>query len=115
MSNTQTTTRNSNHYFRMVVMLLAVLAMVASMLVGSAPQPAHAATGIFVVNSDGNDRDQDPFDHICDVSDAPGEQCTLPAAVDAAGFEDGRNLIEFNIPGSGVHTIKPDTSAPRCK
>ncbi|HLF85374.1 MAG TPA: FG-GAP-like repeat-containing protein, partial [Blastocatellia bacterium] len=42
----------------------------------------------------------------------PAEPCTLRAAIMAANSNPGADLIAFNIPGEGVHTIAPATELP---
>jgi CSLREA domain-containing protein len=98
MTSTQARTTRTNHYFRAKV-ALAALAVAASLLVGMSAKPAHAST-TFTVNST-NDRG----DGTCDAS-----ECTLTEAIEAANAtpnSNGADVINFNIPGSGVHTIKP--------
>jgi CSLREA domain-containing protein len=56
----------------------------------------------FVVNSAA-----DPGDGICDAS-----ECTLREAIDAANANPGPDVIAFNVPGSGVQTIRPVTQLP---
>jgi hypothetical protein len=93
---------------RMVTLL--ALAVVASLLVTLAAKPANAATTTYTVNSTGDESDLNPFDDLCDVSDAAGDQCTLRAALNVATLNPtGLDVINFNIPGSGVHTIKPSS------
>jgi hypothetical protein len=86
--------------------LAAVL--VASVLVA---RPAHANT--FSVNSTG-DENNISLDGVCDVSTTSGNQCTLRAALQEANFNQTATVddINFNIPGSEVHTIKPGSPLP---
>jgi len=58
---------------------------------------AGAAAATFVV-----DNIVDPGDGFCL---SPG--CTLREAIDAANANPGPDVINFNIPGAGVHTITP--------
>lgn len=85
------------------VLLVAVL-VVAGVLFGV--QPTQAAPQTFTVNSTGNGTDANTGDGICETS-TPGE-CTFVAAVRQAnenGNPADQDVIEFNIPGAGPHTI----------
>lgn len=55
-----------------------------------------------VVNSTADTPDANPGDGICD--DGTGN-CTLRAAIEEANASAGFDLIRFNIPGTGPHTI----------
>lgn len=66
-------------------------------------------TAAFVVNSSEDGADALPGDGRCD--DGTGD-CTLRAALMEANAHDGIDLIHFNIPGSGPHTIRPYTPLP---
>jgi CSLREA domain-containing protein len=110
MTNTQTTTK-TNHYFRVLVML-AVLAMMTSLLVASAARPAHASTTFFV-NSVGDQSDA-VTGGSCDVDpQAQGNQCTLRAAIQDANNTLGADQIDFSIAGTQVHTIFPQSPLPQ--
>jgi hypothetical protein len=89
MMNTQTTTK-TNHYFR----ALAVLALVASLLLVQAQKPAYAADTFTVTNT----------------NDAGAG--SLRQAILDANFTDGASVVNFNISGSGVKTIKPTSALP---
>ena len=81
---------------------LATLVVAGIMLMGLG-SPAHASTTFTVTNT------FDPGNGICDAS------CTLNEAIDAANStpnSDGPDLIRFNIPGTGVKTISPDSELP---
>lgn len=80
----------------LLVALLGVILLAA--------KPAHAET-IFTVNSTGDGADKNIDDTACDANIFPGIQCTLRAAIEEANDTPGRDLIHFNIPGSGVKTI----------
>ena len=78
--------------------------------------PAHAAT-TFTVNSTGDQSDPNFLgntpvgtpDGRCDVDTvAQGDQCTLRAAIQEANNTTDADTINFNIPGSGLHTIRPN-------
>jgi CSLREA domain-containing protein len=64
-----------------------------------------------VVNETGDESDPTP-DGICDVAADPGIQCTLRAAIESANNFLGADGINFGIPGSGVHTIAPQSPLP---
>lgn len=67
----------------------------------------------FVVNSTGDDPDQDQSDLKCDTGNttASGEpECTLRAAILQADAVGGRNTITFDIPGTPV--IAPADALP---
>jgi CSLREA domain-containing protein len=111
MTNTRTT-KKTNHYFRM----LATLVMLASVLVLSrAPQPAYAASTTFTVNSEQDNSDAAP-DGLCDMNPlSQGDQCTLRAAIQETNANNNPtevDRIEFDIPGTGVHTILPNSQLP---
>src|SRR4051812_44978134 len=73
---------------------------IAALLCLRADTTLHAAS--FTVTS-ADDHD----DGVCDAVD-----CTLREAMYAAMEAGGPNVIGFNIPGPGVHTIRPDTWLP---
>jgi CSLREA domain-containing protein len=66
-------------------------------------------TAAFVVNSTGDGADAQLGDGLCD--DGAGH-CTLRAALMEANVYGGIDLIHFNIPGSGPHTIRPYSPLP---
>ncbi len=59
----------------------------------------------FGVNSTTDNADANPGDSVCETF-MPGE-CTLRAAITEANASPGLDTINFNIPGSGPHTISP--------
>ena len=65
----------------------------------------------YVVNSTFNTLDSNPGDGVCDASGASTD-CTLPAAISEinASAGNGPFRIEFNIPGTGPHTLSPISS-----
>ena len=96
------------------------LVVLAGIVLVALSRPAHADT-VFTVNSTGDQSDLDfpcgtfdgSSDGVCDVdSDAAGEQCTLRAAIQEANVTAGAETINFKIPGSGVHTIAPNSPLP---
>jgi Right handed beta helix region len=93
MMNTQTTTK-TNHYFRTMTALV-VLAMVAAMLLTATP--SYASTTFTVVNTN-------------DSGTGSLEQVILDANANANPTEVDR--IDFDIPGTGVKTISPNSALP---
>jgi hypothetical protein len=94
MTNANTTrTHKANHYFGMLV-LVATLALVASLLLAPAQKPAYAADAFTVTNTN-------------DSGAGSLRQAILDADASA-----GADVINFNISGSGVQTIKPSTALP---
>ncbi len=77
-----------------------------------ASNTAHAVTTVaraFVVNSTGDGGDSDLADGACNDG---GGNCTLRAAIQQANATAGLDIIAFNIPGGGVHTIQPASPLP---
>ena len=75
----------------------------------------------FTVNSTGDQNDLDfpsgswnqSGDGRCDVDAvAAGSQCTLRAAIQQSDLAGGADTINFNIPGTGLHTISPSSALP---
>jgi CSLREA domain-containing protein len=95
--------------------VLALGMVVAGMMAASllmAASPAHAST-TFVVNSSGDSPDASTDVAACDVDKfTSGDQCTLRAAIQQANATGGADTISFNIPGTGVHTISPNSPLP---
>ena len=58
-----------------------------------------------VVNSTADGVDANPGDGVCETF-IPG-QCTLRAAITESNATPGMDKVNFNIPGSGPHTISP--------
>jgi CSLREA domain-containing protein len=63
----------------------------------------------FVVNSIDDRSDSNPGDGICD--DGLGN-CTLRAALEEANAGTTPDMIAFDIPGTGPHTITPESALP---
>lgn len=106
--------RNSNHQKSGEVMLkfVRIICILAVMLVGSfafLTPHAHAAPA-YTVNVTSDESDASAGDGICETTNV-GE-CTLRAAIEEANAYVGSDTIEFEIPGSGVHTITPNTQLP---
>ncbi len=70
---------------------------------------AVAAAQVFTVNSTGDQNDSNPGDGVCRTSSGT---CTLRAAIREANSNIGHDRIEFNIAGSGPHTIRPSSQYP---
>src|SRR6185295_502573 len=71
---------------------------------------ASAAPKTFTVNVNGDGHDASPGDGVCETSTSGN--CSLRAAIEEANVNSGIDTIHFNIPGSGVHTISPNSSLP---
>jgi CSLREA domain-containing protein len=102
---------------RVLLLVTLALMLAAAMALSGG---AHADT-TFRVNTTGDENDLDfpggTFDNSsdgrCDVDGAAsGRQCTLRAAIQEANETDGADTINFNIPGTGVKTIRPDSELP---
>lgn len=92
------------------------LLLIAAMLFGAAfiynSISVKAAPQTFIVNSTGAGYDVNDGDGICETSNS-GE-CTLQAAINEAnanGNPTEQDVIEFNIPGGGPHTITLDSGS----
>jgi CSLREA domain-containing protein len=86
--------------------LLAASALVAGTLIATplGARPVAAAGRTFTVTSTGDAGDTNEGDGACN---AGGGQCTLRAAIEEANAWQGHDTIEFDIAGSGPHTIRP--------
>ena len=72
--------------------------------------PTASITGTtFVVDSTGDGGDSNIGNGICD--DGSGA-CTLRAAIQEANDDSDRDTIQFNISGTGPHTIQPQSELP---
>lgn len=87
---------------RVAWLLLALAVALPVPLLDS--QPALAAPMTFTVTTA-----EDSDDGICS---SLLDDCTLREAIRAANANAGKDTIAFNIPGDGVHTIKPTTQLP---
>jgi len=66
-----------------------------------------------IVNTNGDEEDGDLNDSRCDIDlITPGDQCTLRAAIQETNKRSGRQIIFFNIPGSGTPVISPAKPLP---
>jgi hypothetical protein len=111
MTNIQTTTK-TNHYFRTLVVVASLLALLAV-------RPAHANSEFnFKVNNTFDFADRNVGDGVCDVDFAIGNACTLRAAIQESNATTEKEIIAFDIPedfrdpSSGVATIEPATELP---
>lgn len=66
-----------------------------------------------VVNIDSDEPDPNTADGFCDVDlNTAGPQCSLRAAIQEAEARNGKDFINFDIPGSSVHVIVPGSPLP---
>ncbi|HJT81950.1 MAG TPA: CSLREA domain-containing protein, partial [Chthoniobacterales bacterium] len=66
-----------------------------------------------VVNVTSDEPDGDIADGRCDVdTSTPALECSLRAAIEEANARPGYDVINFQIPGSGVQTISPSIQLP---
>ena len=73
----------------------------------------HAEAKIFQVNTTGDGADVTLLDDECDSDTvAAGLQCTLRAAIMQSNRLSNEDTITFNIPGTGPHTIRPNSPLP---
>lgn len=79
-------------------------ALTVATLVTVGDQPVAADGRTFTVTSAGDAGDANEGNGACDIG---GGQCTLRAAIEEANAWPGHDTIQFNIPGSGPHTIRP--------
>ena len=82
------------------IMLALVLALVLGVVLMA--RPAHAE--VFVVDS--------VADSNAVACTAAASDCTLRGSINRANTTTGTDTINFNIPGSGVKTISPDSALP---
>jgi hypothetical protein len=96
--------------------LLVLLACATVVAAGTPPRASAGTDGILLtVNLESDQSDANTADNQCDVdSGTGGNQCTLRAAIQQANAHASTDpdLIWFNIPGAGVHTIGPATELP---
>ncbi|MCP4418595.1 MAG: CSLREA domain-containing protein, partial [Chloroflexi bacterium] len=72
-------------------------------------RPFRQSGSTFTVNSTGDAGDANIGDGICADS---GGNCTLRAAIEEANDTVATDTIAFNIPGTGPHTIQPNSQLP---
>jgi len=101
---------------RALISLRAAVTVALLLALLVAAEPARAAPTTFTVNST-DDAGDATLDGTCDSDDsAPGDQCTLRAAIQEANTTTDRDTIDFNIPStdcddtSGVCTINVGSS-----
>ena len=102
---------------RILALGVLLTALMVAVLTLAATQ-AHASTTL-TVNSTEDHADANLGLDGCDTGyDLPGTsvpECTLRAALNEANYTDanpGADIINFAIPGSGVHTIAPESALP---
>ena len=106
---------------RILALGLLLAALVVAPLARAA-KPAHAAT-TFTLNSTSDRSDLDfpggvfdgSLDGKCFTSSVlvvQGEECTLRAAIQEANKTPGADVINFDIPGTGVNAIAPTFELP---
>src|SRR5215211_882622 len=87
--------------------------ILALVMVGLLAPRAYAAPSTFTVNLTADTPDANLSNTACDVNpSASGNQCTLRAAIQQANVSAGADTINFNISGTGVHTISPTSPLP---
>jgi hypothetical protein len=81
------------------------LLLLPALLLASLAVPAVSAQATFTVNTTADTPDV-AIDGICDADGtAPGEQCTLRAALQETEATPAADSIAFDVPGAGVRTI----------
>lgn len=89
------------------VKIAFALALLSVLFVGFTARPALAST--FTVESAGDGPDATAGDNACATASS---ECTLRAAIEEANANSNLDTIEFNLPGSGLHTIAPASALP---
>src|SRR5215211_9530646 len=85
---------------RALISLRAAVTVALLLALLVAAEPARAAPTTFTVNST-DDAGDATLDGTCDSDDsAPGDQCTLRAAIQEANTTTDRDTIDFNIPST---------------
>ncbi len=101
------------HKLSTALLPVMVVAICASFLLFPPRAKADPAAGVtIVVNSTGDTADANPGDGVCDTGGTVGgdPECTLAAAIITTNLNGNptlRDVINFDIPGSGVQTIQP--------
>jgi CSLREA domain-containing protein len=112
MTNTmQVRTKRMRNF--VVVFSLSILTawLILPRAVRHAIQPTAFATAkVFTVNVNGDGHDANPGDGICETSISGN--CSLRAAIEEANVTVDKDTINFSIPGTGVHTITPNSVLP---
>jgi streptogramin lyase len=75
---------------------------------GGAGVIGQVALPSYTVNDTGDGFDETPGDDLCRTSTG---ECTLRAAIEESNAHPGHDIITFNIPGPGPHTIVPTAAA----
>lgn len=93
--------------------MLLGLALLLLLAASAATSPtALSVATTYTVNSEADWEDADPSDGVCRTTRARGRVCTLRAAIEQANANEGRDTINFAIPGPGAHRIQPATRLP---
>jgi CSLREA domain-containing protein len=80
---------------------------------GATPSTTFKCIQEIVVNITTDEPDTNTADEFCDTDeDEIGNQCSLRAAIQEANARPGIDLITFDIPGTGLHTITPTSELP---
>jgi hypothetical protein len=90
-----------------------VATLTAAMLL--AAEPSYAASTTFTVDSTLDASDAIQADNICDADVSSAKVCTLRATIEESNSNNNPgeiDRIEFDIPGTGVKTISPDSELP---
>lgn len=74
-------------------------------------EATHEEQPAFTVNDVGDGSDAAPGDGVCETA-AGNRLCTLRAAIEEANAHAGPDVITFDIPGAGPHTIRPMSALP---
>jgi CSLREA domain-containing protein len=83
---------------------LSLPALLFGILAAAAFTASTAGAVTFIVNSTGDEPDDNTADNLCHTA---VNTCTLRAAIQQANATAGPDVIQFNIAGAGVHTIRP--------
>jgi hypothetical protein len=106
-------TQNRTGTSKMLALGVLLVALMAATLL--AANPSYAAGTTFTVDSTVDASDADQADNTCDASVSSTRVCTLRAAIEQANTNNDPTQVDrinFDIPGTGVHTISPDSSLP---
>jgi CSLREA domain-containing protein len=103
-------TRKTRWVERARTLAFFVLALLVAVLISVLAAKSAPAATTFIVDSTGDEADKTPGDGVCQITSA--DQCTLRAAIEEANAFAGADTINFDISGTGPHTITPDTDLP---
>lgn len=97
---------NNQKLFNSLIFFVVLIFGLLTITVGlklNPVKPAHAAS-TYTVDSTGDEPDDNPGDNVCHTA---ADTCTLRAAIQEVNAGTGGDTIEFNITGTGVHTLQP--------